>query len=439
MSEQKVKTIQDFIDDSRKLLGWPTSHPGVEWINEYQIYKAKAGVSDIQDFSLAMGDDNPLYIDPKYGRKTRYGTMIAHPTYTSVLRYNMWRGANGYGRYAAVSLVAGFAWEWNDVLRVGDEFKTSCVCQDVVPKKGATGTLCFTYSHAGFWNQYNELVATGRAGNCMIGREQAATNEGFRGEMVYERGVYRYSDEEIKKIVKDILAEERRGATPRYWEDVKEGDKLVPVVKGPMQTNDFMAWDQAMAALALNYYSPLHRRGAFELAIRRAVEDAEEREGQVNTMTNWPYGGGNRHYDWDACKSSGMPAPFDVGCFRACATSHLLSNWMGDDGFLRRVELQLRKPSFYGDTTWFYAEVVKKYKDKVGNEEYGAVDIKITGTNELGEVCAPGIATVYLPLQTNPVKLPVPHDDKYEEYREYLRKCDELQSRRRTDLYWPIT
>ena len=82
MSEEgKVKTIQDFIEDSKKLLGWPSCRPGTEWIKEYQVYKTKAGVDDLQNFSLAMGDDNPLYIDPKYGRKTRWGTMIAHPTY----------------------------------------------------------------------------------------------------------------------------------------------------------------------------------------------------------------------------------------------------------------------------------------------------------------------------------------------------------------------
>ena len=235
----------------------------------------------------------------------------------------------------------------------------------------------------------------------MIGRAEEATREGYRGEMVYERGVYSYSDAKIKKIMADVMAEERRGATPRYWEDVKVGDKLVPTVKGPQGTGDFMAWDQAMAALAINFYSPLHQRGGYELAIRRAVRSAENRPDRANTMTNWPYGGGNRHYDWDACKASGMPAPFDVGCFRACATSHLLSNYMGDDGFIRRFELQLRKPSFYGDTTWYYAEVVKKYRDQVGDVDYGAVDIKITGTNQLGEVGAPGKATVYLPSKEN--------------------------------------
>ena len=71
----------------------------------------------------------------------------------------------------------------------------------------------------------------------------------------------------------------------------------------------------------------------------------------MNTMTGWPYdSGGGGHYDWDTAKNRGLPAPFDVGCMRAVMTSHLLSNWMGDDGFIRRVDVQFRKPNFWGTT-----------------------------------------------------------------------------------------
>jgi hypothetical protein len=100
---------------------------------------------------------------------------------------------------------------------------------------------------------------------------------------------------------------------------------------------------------------------------------------------------------------------------------------MGDDGFIRRVYVQFRKPNYYGDTTWFNAEVVRTYKDKVGDEEYGAVDIRILGTNQVGETSAPGTATVYLPSRGKPVKLPVPHEDKYEDYEAYLEACEDLR------------
>ncbi|MCJ7634062.1 hypothetical protein MUP77_16955, partial [Candidatus Bathyarchaeota archaeon] len=233
-------------------------------------------------------------------------------------------------------------------------------------------------------------------------------------------------------------AEERRGATPRYWDDVNVGDKLLPTVKGPLSTTELMGWDQAHVKLGLQKQQQIEERGNFEISIRRIVKGLDE--DPLNTMTGFPYQPANRHYDWDACKSSGMPAPFDVGCFRACATSHLLSNYMGDDGFIRRFDLQLRKPMFYGDTVWYYAEVVKKYKDKVGDVDYGAVDIKINGTNQLGEVCAPATATVYLPSPGKPITLPIPHNDHYEAYNEYLSKCKELAEQREKtgNPIWPV-
>ena len=54
----------------------------------------------------------------------------------------------------------------------------------------------------------------------------------------------RYAEiaEAMKKIYADYDAEETRGASPRYWEDVKEGDWLTPVVKGPLSRRDIYAW-----------------------------------------------------------------------------------------------------------------------------------------------------------------------------------------------------
>ena len=149
----------------------------------------------------------------------------------------------------------------------------------------------------------------------------------------------------------------------------------------------------------------------------------------MNTLTGWPYEAiVMEHYDWNLCKSRGLPAPFDVGCFRACAASHLLSNWMGDDGFIRRVYVQFRKPNFYGDTTFMDAEVVRTYRDKVGDEEYGAVDLRIMGMNQIGETSAPGTATVYLPSAGEPITLPIPHEDKFEDYGEYVKQCEKLKA-----------
>ena len=130
------------------------------------------------------------------------------------------------------------------------------------------------------------------------------------------------------------------------------------------------------------------------------------------------------HYDWELCKARGLPAPFDEGQIRAHFLSHLLSNWMGDDGFIRRTSTQLRYPNYYGDVTGYNAEIVNKYRDKVGDEDYDAVDIKIAAVNQVGENSAPSTATVYLPSPGEPITLPIPHDDNYEDYEKYSDDCE---------------
>jgi len=49
---------------------------------------------------------------------------------------------------------------------------------------------------------------------------------------------------------------------------------------------------------------------------------------------------------WDdvqeAAESAGLPGSYDYGCQRCCWMGHLLTNWMGDDGFLTKMYVELR-------------------------------------------------------------------------------------------------
>jgi len=208
--------------------------------------------------------------------------------------------------------------------------------------------------------------------------------------MLYERPTHHYSEEDVEKIVHDIKNEKRRGATPLYWEDVNVGDKLGPVIKGPLTFMDFQSERGGGGALC---HVPL--------ITPRPTS---------NPMTGWPYEPGvMHHFDFNLCNRRGLPGPFDLGVQRMTMSNQLLANWMGDDGFLRRISMQVRKPNYYGDTQWYTGEVVKKYKDKVADIEYGALDVIISVTNQVGEDTLPGKATIYLPSrELGEVMLPIP-------------------------------
>src|SRR5207244_9714518 len=60
---------------------------------------------------------------------------------------------------------------------------------------------------------------------------------------------YRYSPDEIERIRRAYAAEEIRGVTPRYWEDVKVGEPLPAVVKGPLTVTSLIAFIQGWGSL----------------------------------------------------------------------------------------------------------------------------------------------------------------------------------------------
>src|SRR5207248_11652358 len=57
-----------------------------------------------------------------------------------------------------------------------------------------------------------------------------------------------YTDDEIAAIdaARATEGEHRRGAEPRWWEDVEEGDELPSLVKGPMRVTDMVVWHTGM-------------------------------------------------------------------------------------------------------------------------------------------------------------------------------------------------
>src|SRR5690606_2704191 len=93
-----------------------------------------------------------------------------------------------------------------------------------------------------FVNRNQQLVARYEGNIFRIPRRRSG--EGMRyveGEKEKPKP-YRYSDEEIEEIAAAYANEERRGAEPRYWEDVNPGDTLPVLYKGPLTLVDIIGF-----------------------------------------------------------------------------------------------------------------------------------------------------------------------------------------------------
>ncbi|UCH37393.1 MAG: MaoC family dehydratase N-terminal domain-containing protein [Candidatus Bathyarchaeota archaeon] len=431
MSVEKTfeELLEEFLEKSRDMIGEEAyEHSRIPYGTPTPIISdVNMDYKNIRWFAHQLSDLNPLYIDPAYAAKSRYGCIIAPPSILSSVRYHSAHGAGPYGDYPAASMFSGTCFEWFDVIRLGTRFKTSKTLGEVFEKKGRrSGRLYFMIYDVYYWDFHNDLLA--KSYGTMIwsprrtvmaritGREEDRMGE----QLLHTRGVYKYSRDELKKIEGGMLNEHRRGAQPRHWEDVTVGDKLETIVKGPWTVHDMIAYDIGH-----------HSGAAFERRFRSQREEEKERGTQVrgNIVTGWPYGGGAGHEDAVICHRDGrFPLPYDYGGQRVTFPVHVVSNWMGDDGFIRMSYLQTREPALYGDVTWYTAEVVDKYKvtekgeeeGVPGKEEYAAVDVYIKGVNQLGELSSPAVVTVYLPsYDLGSVKLPIPHPKKVP-YRPFL-------------------
>ena len=57
---------------------------------------------------------------------------------------------------------------------------------------------------------------------------------------------------------------------------------------------------------------------------------------------------------------------------------------MGDDAFLRSLDIELPNHFLYGDTMWLRGTVSDKYKERIGSETYFAVEIRIKRRKPVG-------------------------------------------------------
>jgi len=110
------------------------------------------------------------------------------------------------------------------------------------------------------------------------------------------------------------------------------------------------------------------------------------------------------HYDEPFAAASGVQKPVVHGALKRQWLIQLMTDWMGDEGALKRFSCQYRGFDYprlmktmaephEGDTWWCKGKVTKKYVE--GDEHCVDCDIRIE--NAKGEVTTPGTATVVLP------------------------------------------
>ena len=112
----------------------------------------------IARFSEAIEDPNPLYIDEVTARRSRYGGIIATPTFLRNLRTE--RLELPFEEKFQRVLDGGSEWEYFEPVRVGDRITAVNRVTDVSERAGRLGPMIFVSTVTTYTNQLDQVVAT---------------------------------------------------------------------------------------------------------------------------------------------------------------------------------------------------------------------------------------------------------------------------------------
>jgi acyl dehydratase len=353
------------------------------------IHNRYATPDAIRKFALGIGDPNPLWTDEEYARRTKYGRLVAPPSWLySVFPTWVLQGLPGVHAYHS-----GNDWKFYKPIFAGDIIIPECTFTGFTVKKSAfAGRIVIEFQKSKFYNQRNELIAETDLWLIRAERRTAREIGKYSEEKGYKLPIL-WTDEEIKKIMEEVLSEEIRGSNPRYWEDVNVGD-MMKLTKGPLSLNDMIAYTVGADPVGTK-------------ALRCAMEEWLKHpawyywDPEYGIMPIYAV-----HFSKDTANKAGLPYPYDVGAQRNCWAIQLLTNWMGDDGWIRSCYLEYRRFFYLTEVAWFFGKVVKKY---ISDDGERCVDIEIHAVNQRGEDIARGYATVALPSKSLPEdEWPVP-------------------------------
>ena len=135
-----------------------------------------------------------------------------------------------------------------------------------------------------------------------------------------------------------------------YFEDLKDGDELPSLVKGPIERIQLVKY-----AGASGDFNPIH-------------------------------------VDEEYARAAGMKGVFAHGMLSMGFMGQLLTDWLGEDGELVRFRIRFKAIVWPGDVITNTGTIVKRYEQ----DGKGLVDMKLTGKNQDGAVTVQGSATAGL-------------------------------------------
>jgi len=302
---------------------------GVPQFTRQPAFNEYATFDGMRHFAFgAVGDDNPLWHDPEYGKKTRWRGQIAHPLFLSTMGVSetpaptpelkaLFAGLfRGTGKYHS-----GTDWEFYRPIREGDRFAMEYTTHDIQVKQSAfAGGRSVLDTYQRLYIDRNGMPA-GRSRDLFVNASRSGSKEAGRFANLSRQT---YTPDDIAKIDEVYDAEQRRGAVPRFWEDVEVGEAMTPVAKGPMTMVDIISRHVGTGVGNMYNTGPLGYSQKMRKRMPAFFDPDAYGVPQVAQRVHW---------DHDRALELGLPTSYDYAAMRFSWMTHLVTNWQGDDAW----------------------------------------------------------------------------------------------------------
>ncbi len=377
-SEPRFSRItEDSLAALRRLIGVPVEDSVEPWCTE-------ATRDNIRHWAHGIGDDNPLWCDPPYAATTPYGRVVAPPSFIFTLN----RSFSGYvaGLAGVHAMFAGIDVTWHRPILLGDRLSTKVHLRDLIEHETRfAGRSIQQIYRCEFYGEGGALLAEGDSW-CFRTERDTARELGTKYEALKAKKPIRYTREDLARIFALYRSEEIRGSAPRHAEDVRVGEALPRMVKGPMTVTGFIAFAQGWGGLYIRAnklaWKQLQKHPGLGIANEFGIPDVPERV----------------HWENELATRVGTPAAYDYGPERCSWMSHQLTNWMGDAGFLKHHRVEIRRHNPVGDTLYIDGEVTRTFEE----DRAHYAEISQRASNQDGELSVIAKAVVRLPSRGHP-------------------------------------
>lgn len=327
-------------------------------------------------YALGIAHMSPLYYDEAYAKNTRWGGRIAPPGMLSLTER-----CNGAmeGLPGVHTIWRQSVYEWFRPMMMGDllDSKTFLKTADKVPSKFGGGEAVVQIYETSVKNQEGDDI--GKYTSDWLRFERSSSKKAGKYEKIK---LAEYSKEDLEKIYADYASEVVRGSDPRYWEDVEIGEEIPIVVKGPTTQTSKFAYESVMSPGGWIVGHHLWNMQVFAQPKLPFYNEQGIPEPPVAI-----------HWSNDRSqKILGLAGAYESGYERTNWQIHMLMNWIGDDGHLRKLTQQFPKFNLMGDTTWCRGKVVDKFVD--GDQH--VVKIEVWTNNQREDITTTGEAEAVL-------------------------------------------